>query len=100
MIWRPLDALGRWVAERLGAQNQLRLGITCVILSLPLAAWGPFSGEQFLIYEMSSIALTLTGAGLVISAQVLLKQEQQDERQADEIAAAVVEALRSEGMSP
>lgn len=98
MIWSSIDRLGRWVADRLGAVVQLRLGILCVLASLPLLAYGPLSGEQLLIYEMSAVALSLGGAGLVISAQVLLKQEQQDEHQADEIAVAVVDLLRSEGV--
>ena len=98
MIWRSIDRLGRWLAERLGAVVQLRVGILCVVASVPLVAYGPFSGEPPIVYQMSAVAITLTGAGLVISAQVLLKQEQQDERQADEIAEAVVDRLRSEGV--
>jgi hypothetical protein len=98
VIWRPLDWLGRRLADCLGATVQLRIGIICVLLSLPLIAYGPRSDEPLLIYEMSAVALTLTGAGLVISAQVLLKQERQDERQAEEIAGAVVDRLRAEGV--
>lgn len=74
-LWWPIDALGRWLGQVFDAQNQLRLGILCVLGSLPLAAYGPLSGEPVLIYEMSAIALTLTGIGLVLTAVLLLNQE-------------------------
>jgi hypothetical protein len=74
-VWRPIDFLARWLADVLGAQNQLRLGILCVLASIPLAIYGFWSNEQFVIYEMSALALTLAGAGIVVGAQVLLRQE-------------------------
>lgn len=74
-LWWPIDLLGRWLGRVLNAQNQLRLGILCFLASLPLAAYGPFSGEPVLIYEMSAIALTLAGVGLVLTAVLLLNQE-------------------------
>lgn len=79
-LWRPIDFLGRWLGRVLDAQNQLRLGILCVLGSVPLAAWGPFSGEPVLIYEMSAIALTLTGIGMVLTAVLLLNQERDKDK--------------------
>lgn len=75
-FWQPIDLLGHWLGRVLNARNQLRLGILCVLASLPLAVYGPMSGEPVLIYEMSAIALTLTGIGLVLTAVLLFKQEE------------------------
>ena len=78
-FWRPIDSIGRWLGERLGAQNQLRLGIVCFLASIPFYGYMPFSGEPAGVYLMSALALTLTGVGLVIGAQILLKQVEQEE---------------------
>lgn len=78
-FWRPIDCMARWLGRNMGAENQLRLGILLVILSLPLYGYAPFSGEPLLIYLMSALALTLTGIGIVVGAQVLLKQEESEE---------------------
>lgn len=77
-LLRPIDAIGNWLLHSLSAMQQLRLGVLCVLLSIPLMVYGPFSGEQFLIYEMSAAALTLTGIGIVVGAQVLVKEEEKD----------------------
>lgn len=82
-FWKPIDAMARWLGRKMGAENQLRLGIVLCIASLPLYAYLPFSGEPPLIYGMSALALTLTGVGIVVSAQVLVKQEEQEEGQND-----------------
>ena len=79
IFWRPIDCLGRWLGRVLNAQNQLRLGILCVLGSIPIACYGPFSGEPVLIYEMSVLALILTGIGLVLTAVLLLKQERNED---------------------
>jgi hypothetical protein len=63
----------------MGAQNQLRLGILLVLASIPLYLYAPFSGEPLLIYLMSAAALTLTGVGIVVSAEVLKNQEDEDD---------------------
>jgi len=78
-FWRPIDWLARRLADNMGAENQLRLGIVCCLLTIPLYVYCGWSGEPPLIYLMSAVALTLTGVGIVVSAQVLLKQEQQDD---------------------
>ena len=75
MIWRPIDAMAGWLGRVMGAKNQLRLGIVLCLLSVPLYVYGPFSGEPILIYLMSALAITLTGVGIVVSAQVLVNQE-------------------------
>jgi len=76
-MWRPVDWLAGWLCRHMNAGNQLRLGIVCVAVSLPLWVYGPFSGEPLLIYLMSAAALTLTGVGLVIGAQVMHLQEEE-----------------------
>ncbi len=38
------------------------------LLSVPLMVWGPWSGEQFLIYEMSALALLFAGISTVVAA--------------------------------
>ncbi len=68
-----------WLGARMGAQNQLRLGILLVLASIPLYLYAPFSGEPLLIYLMSAAALTLTGVGIVVSAEVLKNQEDEDD---------------------
>lgn len=78
-FWKPFDAMAQWLGRNMGAQAQLRFGILLCIISLPLYAWGPFSGEPLLIYMMSAFAITLTGIGIVVGAQVLVKQEEQEE---------------------
>ena len=80
-LWKPIDAMAGWLGRVMGARNQLRLGIVLCLLSLPLYAYLPLSGEPPIIYAMSAIALTLTGIGIVVSAQVLVKQEEQEEDQ-------------------
>lgn len=78
-----LDCMADWLAEHLGPQNQLRLGILLVWLSLPLYIYAPFTSEPLLVYLMSAVAITLTGATLVVSAEVLKEQEHQREQQED-----------------
>lgn len=73
--WRLVDAIATWLGSRLTAHAQLRLGILMVLASIPLAIYGPFSGEPLVIYEMSALALTIAGVGVVVTAEVLLNQE-------------------------
>lgn len=66
---RVLDVIGAWIARVFGpVKMQVRVGVACVLGSIPLAVYGPWSGEQFLIYEMSAAALTITGVGIIIAA--------------------------------
>lgn len=76
--WRPVDAIANWLGSKLTAKAQLRMGILLVIGSLPLYVYAPFSGEPVFIYTMSAAALTLTGIGIVVTAQVLLHQKERD----------------------
>lgn len=78
-IVKWIDAIGKWLLEELSAHAQLRMGVILVLLSIPLMIYGPFSGEQFLIYEMSAFALTLSGVGIVVGAQVLVHEENKKE---------------------
>ncbi len=75
---RLLDSLGNWLADRFGARNQLRLGILCVLGSIPLYAYLPFSGEPPIIYVMSALALTLSGMTMVFAAEILMKEEEDE----------------------
>lgn len=79
-VWRPIDAIGNWLKDSLGAEAQLRFGVLCVLWSLPLMVLGFFVDEPFLIYQMSATALLLTGIGIVISAQVLVKEEEKEQK--------------------
>lgn len=74
-LWKPIDWLARWLGDHMTAHNQLRLGILLVLGSLPLYGYAPFSGEPPIIYVMSALALTLTGVGIVVGAEVLTNQE-------------------------
>jgi len=74
-MMKYIDKVGNWLLHSLSAHAQLRMGVILVLLSLPLMVYGPFSGEQLLIYEMSAFALTMTGIGIVVGAQVLVHEE-------------------------
>jgi hypothetical protein len=71
--------MAEWLADKMGARNQLRLGILLVLASVPLYLYAPFSGEPIFIYLMSALALTLTGVGIVVSAEVLMNQEEDED---------------------
>lgn len=73
--WWLIDWLAQWLGTHMTAKNQLRLGIIAVLLALPLALYGPFSNEQLLIYEMSAVALMLSGVCIVVSGVQSLSQE-------------------------
>jgi hypothetical protein len=60
-FWRPIDWIAEWVQNGVDVEIQQRLAVLVILISVPLMCWGPFSGEQLLIYEMSAVALTLTG---------------------------------------
>lgn len=63
-----LDRLGDWVAAWCTPAVQRKLGVLMCLISVPLMAWGPFSGEQFLIYEMSAGAILFTGISTIVAA--------------------------------
>ena len=75
---RLLDAIADWLMDVLNARVQLRAGVALVLLSIPLFAYAPFSGEPLLIYLMSALALTLTGVSIVLGAEVLEQTEDTD----------------------
>jgi len=74
-----LDRIADWLIHELDARAQLRMGVALCLLSLPLYAYAPFSGEPMLIYLMSAGALTLTGVGIVLGGEVLEQTETTDE---------------------
>lgn len=76
---RLLDAIADWLLHVLQARAQLRLGVALCLLSVPIYAWTPFSGEPVMIYLMSAAAITLTGVSIVISAEVLEQGEDGDD---------------------
>lgn len=72
---RFLDWIAAWLIDVLPARSQLHLGVALSLASLPLYVYCPFSGEPPLIYLMSAAALTLTGIGIVLGAEVLEQTE-------------------------
>ena len=75
-IFKPIDSIAYWLRDGLGAQAQLRIGVLCVLLSVPVLIFGFFTNEPFMVYQMSALALTLTGVGIVVGAQVLVQSEE------------------------
>lgn len=77
MRWmlRATDAIADWLVHELDARAQLRFGVWLVLGSLPLYVYVLWSHEPPLIYLMSAAALTLTGIGTVVSAEVLEQTE-------------------------
>lgn len=73
-----LDKLGEWILEHLDARAQLRVGVLFTISSIPFYVYMPFSGEQVGIYLMSALALSGSGLGFIVGAEVLVKQEDQE----------------------
>jgi len=82
--WRLIDAWADWLRHTFGPQAQLRFGVLLVLASIPLMVYGPFSDEQFLIYEMSAAALLVTGIGIVVTAETLKEVATDDPRLEDE----------------
>ena len=78
MMWRPIDRMAAWLGDHLDAHWQLRIGILLVLTSIPLYVYLPFSGEPPIIYAMSAVAITLTGVSIVVGAEVLTNQEDDD----------------------
>lgn len=66
-MWRPIDWLAEFVQNRCDLETQQRIAVLCVLASVPLMLYGPFSGEQLLIYEMSAVALLIGGLSWLAS---------------------------------
>lgn len=77
-VMKATDAIADWLVHCLNARAQLRFGVWLVLGSVPLYVYAPFSGEPPIIYLMSAAAITLTGIGTVISAEVLEEEENGD----------------------
>lgn len=75
-MWRPVDWLAEYVQHRMDLEAQQRCAVLCVLASLPLMAYGPFSGEQLLIYEMSAVALLIGGLSWLASLVAARKVEE------------------------
>lgn len=64
-----LDAVGDWIAARMGAPVvQRRVGVLMLLASVPLFAAGFFVDEPFLVYQMSAAALFFNGVGTLVAA--------------------------------
>ncbi len=74
-MWRWIDRLGYVLAAFWTPRLQVRTGTICTLAGVILAFYGPFSGEQFLIYEMSALALVLGGMGILVTAVLAVKQD-------------------------
>ena len=60
--------LGDWLAKVCTPRVQRKIGVVMCLMSLPLMVYGPFSGEQILIYEMSAVALLFSGLSTIVAA--------------------------------
>lgn len=77
-LWRPIDAIAEWIQHGVDVEVQQRMAVLVILLSVPLALYGPFSGEQLLIFEMSAVALTLTGITWLASLVAARKVDEAD----------------------
>lgn len=75
-IWRPIDAIADWIRNTLGVQPQMRMGVLMVLAALPLLAYGFFTDEPFLVFQMSAAALLFAGIGVVVTAETLAEVAQ------------------------
>lgn len=76
--WSPIDRIADWLVDELDARAQLRFGVLLVLASIPLFVYSIWTEEPLLVYLMSAAALTLTGLGIVVGAEVLEVQEKQN----------------------
>lgn len=77
-LWAPIDKIGEWILEEVDAKVQLRMGVLLTLGSLPFYPYMIWSGEPPVIYFLSVEAATLSGLGLIIGAQVLVRTEEND----------------------
>lgn len=80
MIIKLIDAIADWLRHSLGAEWQLRLGVICCLLALPLMAYGFFANEPFLVYQMSAAAIFVGGLGFIVGAEVLVETEKTEKQ--------------------
>ncbi len=64
----PLHVIGDWIASIATPNVQRQIGVFMCLMSLPLMAYGPLSGEPILTYEMSAVALLFAGLSTVVAA--------------------------------
>lgn len=72
---RWLDKVGYALATWWTPMLQVRSGTVATLAGILLALYGPFSSEQFLIYEMSAVALILAGMGILVTAILAVKED-------------------------
>lgn len=84
-LLKATDRIADWLMDELDARAQLRIGVWLALLSIPIYLYVPWAGEPPIIYLMSAAALTLTGIGIVLSAEVL-EQTEDAEESAEEAA--------------
>lgn len=78
-IWAPIDWLADKLQHGIDTEVQERIAIIVIGLSLIIGAYGPFSGEPIFIYEMSSLALTLSGITWLAGLQAKKASEESEE---------------------
>lgn len=78
-LWRPIDAIGDWIVNEFDSKKQMRLGVILFLGSIPFYPYLFWSGEPPVIYFLSVLAVTLTGLGILVGLQVLVKQEEIEE---------------------
>lgn len=79
-LWKPIDAIGDWIINEFDSRKQMRLGVILFLGSIPFYPYLFWSGEPPVIYFLSVLAVTLTGLGILVSLQVLVKQEEAEEQ--------------------
>lgn len=79
-LWEPIDAIGDWIINEFDSRKQMRLGVILFLGSIPFYPYLFWSGEPPVIYFLSVLAVTLTGLGILVSLQVLVKQEEAEEQ--------------------
>lgn len=70
MKWflRATDAIGDWIAEKCPPKVQRRIGVWCMLASLPLFVLGFFVNEPFVVFQMSAGALLVGGVSTIVAA--------------------------------
>lgn len=71
-----IDKQAEWIKDKFSPQNQMRIGVVMIWVSLCFLIYTPFSGEQIGIYLMSFLALFYGGVMAVIEAVLAVKEQE------------------------
>lgn len=76
-MWRPVDAIADWIADRLSYRLQMRLAVVALALGFGSFAYMPFSGEPPAIYAMSGAALVFSAASWIAAVEAAQNADQE-----------------------